>query len=98
MTENEPFKSHFNVSLAKDFYKDVRCAILHQAETTNGWIVKDGKETDPIIYKEKSTNIIQWKPMQHSFEAFLSTYGGLVKTEMHIQSNFIFKWNKISNL
>jgi hypothetical protein len=98
LTENEPFKSHFNDSLAKDFYKDVRCAILHQAETSGGWIIKDGKESDPIIYKDSAVNIIQWKPIQQSFESFLNSYGALLKTDINIQKNFIFKWNKISNL
>ena len=97
LTENEPFKSHFNVSLAIDFYKDVRCAILHQAETTGGWLVKDGKITDPIIYKDTTESIIRWKPMQENFETFLNAYGELLKTDKNIQKNFIFKWDKISN-
>lgn len=98
LTENEPFKSHFNPSLAKDFYKNIRCAILHQAETTGSWIVKDGKDTDKIVYEDISKNIIQWRPFKMNFELFLKYYNESLRTNSNIQKNFIFKWNKICNL
>lgn len=39
---------------SSDFYKNVRCGILHQSETTNGWkIRRDGKLFEP---KTKTIN------------------------------------------
>jgi hypothetical protein len=36
------------LGLAHDFYKHVRCGILHQAETTGGWtIIREGPLFDP---------------------------------------------------
>ncbi|HYR88456.1 MAG TPA: hypothetical protein VE422_30535 [Terriglobia bacterium] len=33
---------------SKDFYENVRCGILHQAETTGGWLIlRDGPLLDP---------------------------------------------------
>ncbi|MCI1267232.1 MAG: hypothetical protein LKG19_11720 [Saprospiraceae bacterium] len=98
LTENEPFKSHFTNLLAKDFYKNVRYAILHQAETSGNWIVKDGKDSDPIVVKDKTTNILHWKPFKKNFEIFLKDYGESLRTDTIIQRNFVFKWNKISSI
>lgn len=98
LTQNEPFKSQFNDPLAKDFYKNVRCAILHQAETSGNWIVRDGKESDDIVHTDKVNTTIRWKPLKENFRAFLQSYGKLLKTNPDIQQNFILKWNKIANV
>ena len=31
LTEREPFKREFNKKIASDFYRNVRCALLHEA-------------------------------------------------------------------
>ena len=98
MTINEPFKSQFNDSLAKDFYKNVRCAILHQADTSGNWIVKDGEDSDNIVVKGSLNITIRWRPLRKSFDAFLESYGEMLKLNQEIQKNFILKWNMIANI
>lgn len=98
LTQNEPFKSHFNTTLAKEFYENVRCAILHQAETSGNWVIRDGKDFDSIIYKETTATIVRWKPLRKSFDVFLKSYEKLLKTDATIQKNFIIKWNKIAKI
>lgn len=36
----EPFRSHFTGTLPREFYKHVRCPLLHEARTDNSWIIK----------------------------------------------------------
>lgn len=98
LTQNEPFKSHFNGTLAKEFYENIRCAILHQAETSGNWVIRDGKYSDNIIHKEMATTIVRWKPLRKSFDIFLKYYEKLLKTDANIQKNFIVKWNKIAKI
>lgn len=50
LTGHEPFKAVFSkeiidqleekVTLADDFYSNVRCGLLHEAATKNGWVIK----------------------------------------------------------
>ncbi len=40
LTKRQPFCAVFNTALAADFYSGVRCALLHEARTKDGWIVK----------------------------------------------------------
>ena len=39
LTGRSSFLKHFNEKSACRFYKDVRCGILHQAETRSGWLI-----------------------------------------------------------
>ncbi len=41
---------------ASDFYKNVRCGILHQAETTNGWLINRRKDSPLFDPKTKTIN------------------------------------------
>lgn len=54
---------------SEDFYKNVRCGILHQGETTNGWHVRrDGQILD------KSTKTINAKLFHDEVEQALFRY------------------------
>jgi hypothetical protein len=53
LTKRLPFKNDFSKTVAIDFYKNVRCGLLHEAATRNGWRIRidtavlvdtDGKE------------------------------------------------------
>jgi len=59
---------------ADDFYRSVRCGILHQAETTNGWrIRRKGSMFDPGA---KTINATQF---HHELEEVLSWYCNTLK-------------------
>ena len=42
-----PFNSAFTQQLAHDFYVSVRCVLLHEARTKNGWTILAHPEGDP---------------------------------------------------
>ena len=42
LTERQPFKSVFTKATAQDFYEGVRCGLLHEAQTKNGWRIWGG--------------------------------------------------------
>jgi len=78
--ERRPFESFFNREdrfkdfkneYSRDFYLNVRCAILHQGETKNGWLIKREIDT-PIFNKpEKTINATKFfKALRKSLEAY----------------------------
>ncbi len=70
---NEGFKDFRNV--AGSFYGDVRCGILHQAETKNGWhIIRRGDLFVP------STKTINATKFQTELEKALKNYGELLNS------------------
>lgn len=40
LTKNKPFSVFFDHDLADDFYKNVRCSLVHEAMTRNGWKIR----------------------------------------------------------
>jgi len=51
LVNRTPFKEDFTtVDYARDFYEGVRCGLLHEARTKNGWTIlgrsSDGKTAD----------------------------------------------------
>lgn len=78
---------------ANDFYKNIRCGILHQAETTNGWRVRrDGLLLDP------STKTINATKFHDEMENCLLEYANILKVSdwnSEIWKNFLKKMNSI---
>jgi len=50
LTTRKPFSEYFDKALAKDFYANVRCALLHEACTRNGWVINI-REHETIVIK-----------------------------------------------
>lgn len=81
LTKREPFKQYFSQNgLATEFYENVRCAILHEAATRNGWKVKI--DTAELIEKQGKSLIINRALFVQAIEIYIESY----KKEL-IQSN-----------
>jgi hypothetical protein len=73
LTNREPFNSKFSENnLAKEFYENVRCAILHEAATRNGWIVRI--DTDKLIVKQGGKIVINRALFVQEIEAYIKRY------------------------
>ncbi len=60
--------------LGREFYKHIRCGILHQAETTGGWRIRRA-EGEPLLNKaEKIIHATKFmNALKSEFECFLNT-------------------------
>lgn len=74
LTKRPSFSKHFKEKeLACRFYKDVRCGILHQAETRSGWLIwsvgllLDPKDTEIRINRTKFH-----EALKDEFESYLT--------------------------
>ena len=57
--------------VTKGFYKNVRCGILHQAETTGGWLIhKYGPLFDPSTLTVNAKEFVS--RLKHSMEQYLT--------------------------
>ncbi|NDI97747.1 hypothetical protein GWA97_01480 [Flavobacterium sp. LaA7.5] len=100
LTENKPFKDSFDEDTSKEFYKNVRCSLLHEAQTSKNWLIKDGNTSNLILTKEAETNYtIYWKALEKAFDNYLNIhYYNLLKENEITQDNFILKFNKLCDL
>ena len=94
--EREPFKK-VNID-GKSFYQDVRCALLHETQTKNGWVIRD-KHYDRFYEEIEGEKIIYRTNFQTSIETVIGKYkkdiveGEAASKDLH--ENFKAKLNHI---
>ena len=81
-----PFSNVFDEDLAKDFYTNVRCGLLHEARTKGGWLIRTGKDTGPMI--DPTNRIIDRKSLQKGFGDFLDSYKSSLLADQERQGAF----------
>lgn len=89
-----PFKSSFNRKTAEDFYTGVRCGLVHEARTKNGWIIRANKSSKNMIdLKSKKVNRYA---LQDAIIDFLKWYEKELLTNKSVQEAFIVKFDNLS--
>lgn len=56
LTNRSPFDKHFDKTNAENFYKYVRCGLLHEARTKGKWTILGTTSTDVLI-EDKTTEV-----------------------------------------
>ncbi len=88
--QNEEFK--VSKGFGCIFYRDIRCAILHQGETYNGWKIKPIEEIKPI---DEANKTIDAKQFLDTMENVLKTYIEKLKSGEESMENCVKKLNAI---
>ncbi|MDP3062797.1 MAG: hypothetical protein Q8O40_06260 [Chloroflexota bacterium] len=85
----EPFARDFDKALARDFYTDVRCGLLHEACTKGGWRVwaesPDGAVINPKLCTVYRNNL------QKALDEFIRWYEAELPKNADLQKAFIRK-------
>jgi len=88
-----PFRNDFNKDTARDFYEGVRCGLLHEARTKNGWTVwakHPGDQTIDAIEK-----IVYRDNFQTALLSFVDWYKRSLPTDRTLQEGFIRKFDSL---
>lgn len=93
LATRDPFSTVFDKNLAKDFYTNVRCGLLHEARTKGGWLIRTGKDTSPMI--EPTKKIVNRKSLQKGFGDFLDSYKSSLLVDQALQDAFRRKMNSL---
>jgi hypothetical protein len=94
LENQEPFKTIFSVQgTAKDFYASVRCGLLHEARTKNGWRIR----VAPLATQAIDTNskIVHRNKMQNAFDQFVTWYEKTLSSDDALQKAFIRKFDSL---
>jgi hypothetical protein len=93
LTKRQPFSTVFNASLASDFYSGVRCALLHEARTKDGWIIK---AKGPAIAEVAGGSKLVYRNNFHdALLNFIEWYGGVIQTDQALQEAFLRKFDSL---
>jgi len=93
LCNRSPFTQEFNEKLAREFYRSVRCGLLHEARTKDGWKVQ-AKSTDrKIVNGEK--RIIYRNNFQKGLDEVIGWYGKTLPKDAKLQEGFIRKFDNL---
>jgi hypothetical protein len=93
LTSREPFKNTFDLVLAEDFYKNVRCALLHEAMTRNGWTIRI--DTDDLVKQNGNSKVLNRFYFLQNLKNCIKNYRAEVLTDKKRKNAFIRKMNCI---
>jgi len=93
LCERHPFRSHFDKELAEEFYRNIRCGLLHEAQTKNSWKVWAKSHEGKIIDKEKK--IVFRDNFMQAVQEFIEDYGIQLKNNQKLQQAFIRKYDSL---
>jgi hypothetical protein len=93
LTTRDPFKRDFDAALAEDFYRKVRCGVLHEARTYGTWLVHDWHSSGRCV--EPATPILYRDNLQKGIEAFASAYAAMVPANADLKSAFVRKFENL---
>jgi hypothetical protein len=93
LCHRHPFATQFTERLATEFYVSIRCGLLHEARTKNGWrvwavgppgTIVDG--TERIVYRDN---------FQAALDEFIAWYGQELVSNTDLQKAFIRKFDSL---
>lgn len=90
--QTSPFDKLFSEADAKDFYSNVRCALLHEARTKSGWIIW-ASGAAPVDCKRK---IVYRDSFQTLIENYITDYGAALTGDVPLQEAFLRKFNDLA--
>ncbi len=94
LSNRRPFSDVFDGDLALDFYGNIRCGLLHEATTKNGWRIwaKDeikGKIIDPELKVVYRNNLCD------AFDEFIEIYKSDLLMKQDYKDAFIRKFDSL---
>jgi len=93
LTSRIPFSSEFNTNLAHDFYIGVRCGLLHEARTKNGWRIWAKDSADRMV--NSGDRIVFRDNFQAALLKFISAYIAELPYNLEYQKAFIRKFDSL---
>ncbi|WP_306050806.1 hypothetical protein [Oceaniradius stylonematis] len=95
LAQEKPFSECFpSISDSQEFYKNVRCALLHEARTKNGWRIWAAGDIAVDVHKK----IVRRDALQVAINAYLDSYGLLLTRNKSVQEAFVRKFDHLADL
>lgn len=94
LANRAPFNSEFNAAMAHDFYEGVRCGLLHEARTKNGWVIW-ANHGSRIIDATGPQKILYRDDFQKALLEFVAWYKSVLISDSAIQEAFIRKFDSL---
>jgi hypothetical protein len=93
LQNREPFSATFDGTSAQDFYVGVRCGLLHEARTKNGWRIWAEGPSGTIA--DVPNRIVYRNNFQEALLEYIKAYGKRLERDQDLQQGFIRKFDHL---
>lgn len=93
LRDRDPFSNTFDESSAVDFYASVRCGLLHEAQTKNGWKIR-AKGPDCIV-ANVNDRIVYRDNFQAALLSYVESYKSALLLDTTLQAAFLRKFDSL---
>ncbi len=93
LRDRAPFCKAFDEATALDFYINVRCGLLHEARTKNGWRIWAENQRDVIA--DTSKRIVYRNNFQNALISYIDAYGKILPFNQALQEAFVRKFDSL---
>lgn len=93
LTTRTPFASTFSSDAATDFYANVRCGLLHEACTKQGWRIWGNNSINKII--DVDNKIVYRDNFQEALLIFIQNYKTELLVSSQLKEAFIRKFDSL---
>ena len=89
LSNRPPFSGIFTIASARDFYVNVRCGLLHEARTKNGWKIWAYDSSGAIA--DTTSRVVYRDNFQEGLLNYIQQYGQDLQTDKALQEAFVRK-------
>jgi len=93
LCDRQPFSKVFDKASAADFYAGVRCGLLHEAQTRNGWKIR-ASASDSIL-ADVQKRIVYRDDFQSALLSYIESYKDDLLLDAGLQSAFVRKFDDL---
>ena len=90
-----PFNSLVPASLIDSFYQDVRCGLLHEAQTKGGWIISANGPKGRLVTQQGGAIKLFRNQLVPAVETYVTDYKQRLLTDPNTQAAFIRKFDHL---
>lgn len=95
LTIQVPFNAQFNNQTAEDFYRNIRCGLLHEARTNGSWTIWGNSGNKTLIKKTANETIIFRDDFYEAILEFITSYKTNLLLSTVRKEAFIRKFDKL---
>lgn len=93
LCRQRPFKSWFDEDTAADFYSSVRCPLLHETRTRNGWVIWAKNPMPDGAPIDVAAKVVYRDDLQAVIETYVDDYCQTLLRSAALQTSFIRKFD-----
>ncbi|MFZ6673084.1 hypothetical protein [Undibacterium sp. Xuan67W] len=94
LSTQPPFSEAFSEGAAEDFYANVRCGLVHEARTKNGWRILANDTNGRFV--SVADRIVYRNDFQLAIKSYVRAYGQKLPNDPALQEAFIRKFNSLT--